>query len=379
MPKYPSQESVLLRVDFNLPLKNNQVLDEQKLLIPKQTIDSLHNHGCQIILMTHFSAKNSKDRTSTRILISELERIYERSVHFLPDFSEKTIEDIKNSCHNFFLMENLRMHPGEEACDPSFAHTLSLFGDFYVNDAFSVCHRSHASIVLLPQLLPHAPGIHLKQETEILKNLFEIDEHPFVACIGGSKIDTKFSFLKALLEKVDLMLVGGALSHIFLKARGYNLQKSYCVDNDLENAKALLETYHHKIILPLDFVGPNLNNNNVITAPIFDLPDDFCAKDIGGNTRALFNEKISTAKRILWNGPMGVIEESPFEKGTLNIIKAISRVNGQSLCGGGETLYAIDLAKQKGMDVHFTYTSTAGGAFLQWVENQTLPGLDALT
>ncbi len=282
------------------------------------------------------------------------------------------------------ILENLRFHPQEEAGDENFARELASLGDIFINDAFSASHRAHASIVGLAKLLPTVAGRLMEQELEALDTMFAKAQKPIAAIVGGSKVSTKLALLENLSKTMDKILIGGAMANVFLQAQGYSIGKSLCESGMKKTALSLLknaEKNNCKIILPVDLMVAKkfaLHAPNRVV-PVDAIPDDLTAVDIGPESVRLFVDELRECKTIVWNGPVGAFETSPFDISTVSIARSIAALTASGKCksiaGGGDTVSAL---MHSGVMDSFSYFSTAGGAFLEWLEGKTLPGVVAL-
>jgi phosphoglycerate kinase len=330
-------KTVLLRVDFNVPIKNGKILDDFRIKAALPTINFLLKKGAKIILITHLG-KDGRDS-----LAPVIKKFF-------------AISKISKNQVSFF--ENIRKFPGEISNDSNFAKKLAKMGDIYVNDAFSVSHRAHASIVLLPKLMPAYAGLQLEEEVKNLSHAFKKPRHPFLFILGGAKFSTKIPLIKRYLKLADFVFVGGALANDFLKAKGYDIGKSLVDDTNYGIAEILK---NKKLILPTDFV---IKNEAII--------------DMGKESIKNLELIIKKSKLILWNGPLGRYEDGGGEA-TKKILKAVALqskiAKAESIIGGGDTVALISKMK---MEKKFSFVSTGGGATLDFLANGTLPGIKAL-
>lgn len=341
-------KTVLLRVDFNVPIKDGQVLDDFRIRAALPTINFLIKNGAKLILITHLG----KDGTES--LAPVINRFFE-------------ISKIPKDKVTFF--ENIRKFTGETENDPTFAKNLSTMGDIYVNDAFSVSHREHASIVLLPKLLPSYAGFQLEEEVKNLSRAFEKPKHPFLFILGGAKFSTKMPLIKKYLELSDQVFIGGALANDFLKAEGYEVGQSL-VDDANYGIKEVLK--NQKLILPVDVVVES--GNKLINKKINEVEKDENILDIGSETVKNLALLVKKSKLILWNGPLGKYEAGG-AKSTKEVLKLVADSKALSIIGGGDT---VALITQMKMENKFSFVSTGGGATLDFLANGTLPGIKAL-
>ena len=369
---------VLLRVDLNVPVLDGKIIDYTRIdkIIP--TIKYLQKAGAKIILASHFGRPKGafQEKFSLKFLSKDLTEKLGMEVIFSPDIiGEKTRAIVNNLKQNqLLLLENLRFEAREEKNDAEFAKDLAELADFYVNDAFSCSHRAHASIAKIQEFLPSFAGLLLKEEVSSLEYHLKEPKRPMIAIIGGSKISTKIGLIRSLLEKVDYLVIGGAMANTFLKAKGQDIGSSFYEDGFVEVAAEIIN--NPKIILPVDVVIADkiAEDTQSYTVSSQVNKEQKMILDIGPKTIDNIINLLQNCKTVIMNGPLGVFEYSPFMVGTLNIIKAIAVLtkNSQlvSIAGGGDTIAALAKA-----DVEFTYVSTAGGAFLEWLEGKKLPGL----
>lgn len=378
-----TQKRVLLRVDFNVSFNpRHAIADDARIKQSLPTIEYLLKQKNKLILIAHLG--EPKERSSAGSLTPIANRLREylptQKITLVSDFLTDSHELRQQSPNEIILLENIRFYPGEQKNDPVFTKRLSSLGDIYINDAFSVSHRKAASIVGLPTLLPSYGGLLLKKEITILESLMKHAKKPFVAIIGGKKIATKIKFIQKLTAIADYVIVGGGLANTFFAAQGLSVGKSLISKEDILLAKKLLaHTKKEKthLLLPLDVVvGTSLTTNKSHIKKISEIAGDEEALDIGPETQALFGKVLDEAKTIVWNGPVGYMENQEFKRGTDFLYYAITNNNhATSVVGGGDTLAAI--AKKEYLD-KITHISTGGGAMLEFIENGTLPGIEAL-
>ncbi|UNE54028.1 phosphoglycerate kinase [Bartonella machadoae] len=379
---------VLVRVDFNVPMAQGKVCDETRLKRHKETLVELQRRDAKLILLSHCGRPKGKvePEFSLHPVASVLEKIMNQPVAFASDCigpaAQIAIEALKNG--GILLLENVRFHSGEEENDCSFAEALAHHGDLYVNDAFSVSHRAHASVEGITHLLPSYAGRSLQSELQALEKGLGHPARPVVALVGGAKVSSKLFVLNHLLEKVDYLVIGGGMANSFLAAKGVRVGKSLCEHALMETVKKIIEKAQQcqcTILLPVDaMVGFRFEKN----APhrlydIGDIPEEGMILDIGTRSIENINAVIDDAATLVWNGPLGVFEMPPFDKGTIAVARHAAKCSlaGQlvSIAGGGDTVFALN---QAGVADDFTYLSTAGGAFLEWMEGKVLPGILAL-
>lgn len=382
-------KKVLLRADLNVPAENGNVTDTTRIDRLKPTIDKLTKSGAKVIVLSHFGRPNGevKKEYSLSFLPAVLQQQWGIKISFAPDcvgeVAQIAISNLKAG--EVLLLENVRFYAGEEKNDKAFTKQLAELGDIYVNDAFSAAHRAHASTEGLAHVLPTAAGLLMEEELSALQNALESPQKPVVAIVGGAKVSSKLSVLHNLVKKVDYLVLGGGMANTFHYAQGVNVGKSLCEKDMADEARAIMAEAQKAgctIVLPVDRVvvkqfGENVPNE-VVTMD--NIAADQEGVDIGPATIKEIEKILDSAKTVLWNGPMGVFEVKPFDNGTNKLAQAVaSRTKSGkllSVAGGGDTVSALenaDVADQ------FSYVSTAGGAFLEWLEGKTLPGVAALS
>lgn len=378
---------VLVRADLNVPIQGGRISDFTRLARASQTIIELLNRGAKVVVMSHFGRPKGKfDPTLSLAPIADgLSITTGREVKFAVDCVGKEAEEsvAKLQEGELLLLENLRFYEGETSNDPEFAKKLAKLGDVFVNDAFSCSHRSHASIVGVAEHLPVAAGRLMQEELENLSTILDAPEKPLAAIIGGSKISSKLSLLDTLIDKVDMMFIGGGMANTFLKAQGHNIGRSICEDNLLDTARDILAKAGEKnceIVLPVDGVVTR-EFKEMAESRVVDVQHigDGMMLDVGPKSVTLAIEKLQNMKTIVWNGPLGAFEITPFDCGTTSLARAVAAMTLEgkvkSITGGGDTVSALARA---GVKESFTYLSTAGGAFLEWLEGKELPGVASL-
>lgn len=381
-------KAVLVRADLNVPRQNGVVTDTTRIDRLKPTIDYLTSKGAKVLILSHFGRPEGEQNPemSLAFLTPVLEKQWGVHVAFSPDCIGDHTKDLAAALENgqVLLLENVRFYKGEKANDPEFSEALASLGDIYVNDAFSASHRAHASTAGIAEHLPSAAGLLMEEELNALSAALESPEIPVLAVAGGSKISTKLNVLNNLVEKVDYLVLGGGMANTFLFAKGIEMGKSLCEKEMINEAKAVMEKAQAKnceIILPRDVVVVTQLKENAEhqTVTVDNIAEDQMAIDIGPETIAYIEEKLITCKTIVWNGPMGVFEIKPFDHGTNEIAsfaaKQTKAGNLISVAGGGDTVSALENANAAS---DFSYISTAGGAFLEWLEGKSLPGVEAL-
>jgi len=384
-----TNKNVIVRADLNVPITNNIVTDNTRLKAVIPTLKYLAKNNAKIILISHFGRPkgvSNKDLSLKNIITPLQELLEDIKLNFIDDLIGSNAIKAVSNCNygEIILLENLRFHEQEENNSAEFAQKISQLGNLYVNDAFACSHRSHASIVGIPNYLKSCAGLLLQKELENLDQLLYHAKKPMIAIIGGAKISTKIKLINNLSSKVDAILIGGAMANSFYFAQGYNIGKSLCEKDFKQTAIDALKNAKKnncKIILPQDVIttknlAPNAQYQNVTLDQIQD--DDIIA-DIGINSLDQLNHELKNYSTLLWNGPVGAFEIKPFDSGTNKIAQIISNLtknnNLISVAGGGDSVSAINKAN---LSDSFSYISTAGGAFLEWLENYRLPGIDIL-
>jgi phosphoglycerate kinase len=379
---------VLVRADLNVPMKNGMVTDATRIERQAATIKELADKGARVIVLSHFDRPGGKPVPSMSLkpLAAALADALRRPVAFAGDcigpVAETAVAKLKDG--DVLLLENTRFHPGEEKNDPEFAKALAALGDVYVNDAFSAAHRAHASTEGLAHLLPCAAGRSMEAELSHLGKALDHPERPVLAVIGGAKISTKIALLENLLGKVEMMTIGGAMANTFLGAQGHAIGRSLAEPDQFDTARRIMEkaqSLNATLLLPTDVVvardlTPNAHHRIVGVSGV---DEDEMILDVGPRTIQAFGRLLDKVKTVVWNGPLGAFEVPPFDRGTVAAAKAVAErtVEGKllSVAGGGDTVAALAKA---GVVDEFSYVSTAGGAFLEWLEGRTLPGVAAL-
>ena len=385
---------VLVRVDFNVPLETRgtkiRITDDTRIRESLLTINYLREHGAKTILMSHFGRPKGKsvEKYSLRPIGDYLHSLIHQPVIFshetIGEVPEKIVEHMKDG--DVALLENVRFQPGEEANDDEFAKALAHLGDLYVNDAFGAAHRAHASTVGITKFVEKsAMGLLMEKELRHLRDGLEKPAKPFVVILGGAKVSDKIGVLKALMEKADTILMGGAMANTFLEAEGMPVGASRVESDKLDLARELLDLAKKRgvrFMLPIDAVeaeeirgGAAIRNTSRLS-PQHGISDGWQAVDIGAATIALYQEEIAKAETILWNGPLGVFEIPEFGEGTMAIAEAMAQSGATTIIGGGDSVTAV---KQAGLADKMTFISTGGGATLELLEGKELPGVAALS
>lgn len=374
---------ILLRVDLNVSLNpRHQIGNDERIRQALPTITYLLKQKNSLILLSHLGRPKEHEKNLS------LAPVAKRLQEYLPAYKVQLIDDLtfqtmkilrSPAPRQLFVLENIRFFKGEEDNTPEFAKELASLADVYVNDAFSVSHRSSASIVGLPPLLPSYGGLLMKKEVETIKKAIHHCEKPLVAILGGAKVSSKITLIEKLLTYADTVLLGGGLANTFLAAQGNSIGKSLSEPKEIKKAKELLEFAQEKkttLLLPTDVIVGDRSGENALAKSVSQITASDCIYDIGPQTQAIYGKSILNARTILWNGPVGLFEIDAYRRGTDFIYYAIAQ-NSQalSLVGGGETLAALSNKEHLG---NITHISTGGGAMLEFIEKGTLPGIQAL-
>lgn len=370
-------KKVIVRVDFNVVLKDNQIIDDFRIQASLPTINYLIDKGAKIILLSHLGSPSSNEQQySLRSVAERLSELINQKVIFWESLNKAKDEVKRIEPKQVALLENLRFYKEEIGNGDNFAKQLAELGDIYVNDAFGVSHREHASIVSLPKYLPGCIGFLMENEIKILSEAMNNSKHPLVAVIGGAKISTKIKTIKNFLVKADDLILGGALANTVISAKGFAIGRSMVEEEMVEEVKNLQLT-DIKLHIPVDVVvsTSQLGDAPARIAPVGKTEENEMILDIGPDTINLFEEIIKLAKMIICNGPMGIFEVDKFSIGSKRIIQAIAESNGFSIIGGGDS---IALLNQLGLKDKINHISTGGGAMLKFLSGEELPGLAAL-
>ncbi|HEY2709312.1 MAG TPA: phosphoglycerate kinase [Caulobacteraceae bacterium] len=383
-----SGKRVLVREDFNVPLHDGAVTDDTRLRVALPTIERLRGGGAKVILLSHFDRPKGKrvPSMSLKPVVEPLAKLLGAPVAFAEDCVGETAAAAVNAMKpgDVLLLQNLRYHAGEEANDPDFAKALAANGDLYVDDAFSTSHRAHASTAALAHLLPAYAGAAMERELTALDAALGSPKRPVLGIVGGSKVSTKLDLLHNLVLKLDQLAIGGGMANTFLYAQGWDVAASYCEKDLADTAKGIMafaEKRGCELLLPIDIVVAEQPQPGAAARvrELGAIDEDERILDAGPKTVARLCKAMDSAKTLIWNGPLGVFEVPPFDKGTVEaahhaaaLAKAGKLV---AVAGGGDTVAALNAAKAAD---DFTFVSTAGGAFLEWMEGKTLPGVEAL-
>ena len=383
-------KSVLVRADLNVPMnKDLQITDESRINLVAPTLMELSARGARTILISHLGRPAGKrtSQLSLRLVSASLSKALGGiDIMFASNCIGTNAQAISSTIKpgDFALLENLRFHKGEEANDPNFAAKLSALGDIYINDAFSTSHRHHASVVGVPALLPNAAGRLMQAELDALSRVLSHPDPPTMAIIGGAKISTKLKLIGNLIDHVEVIAIGGGMANTFLYSQGIEIGTSICEPEMADEARAILARANAnscEILLPIDAMilkNRGVNDRPQIV-PVRSIAPDTRILDIGPASANLVSSRMSDCRTLLWNGPMGMFETPPFDTSTNFLAQKTAAMTQTgslvSVAGGGDTLAAL---KHSGADAQFTYVSSAGGAFLEWLEGGSLPGVEAL-
>ncbi len=381
-------QTVFIRCDFNVPLDDyGNILDDRRIRETLPTIQYCLDHGCKIILASHLGRPKGEVNPKFSLLpvAKRLNRLLDHKVGFCTDIAgeetRKSVAELQNG--DILLLENLRFDPGETRNDPVFAKKLADLAQFYINDAFGVSHRAHASVEAITHYYDTAhkgAGFLLQKEINFFHDVLQKPPHPFTLIVGGSKVSTKLEALKHLLPEIDKMLIGGGMAFTFLKALGYETGNSIVEEELIDAAKEIIheaKKYHVKLFLPVDLIVAKAyqqeTKSKIVTYQ--DIPEGYMGLDIGPATLTLFEEAVEKAKIILWNGPMGVFEIEKFSHGSIELSRFIASLHATKIIGGGDTAEMIHKA---GVLEKMTFVSTGGGASLELLAGKRLPGIEAL-
>jgi len=375
---------VLVRVDFNVPMEGRRIVDDSRIRASIPTIKDLVERRARVILMTHLGRPDGQvdEAYRTTPLAKRLSELLARSVSHLDDCVGPAVEAAVRAMRDgeIVMLENVRFHPGETKNDPVFAKQLAALGDLYVNDAFGAAHRAHASTVGIAQYLPAVAGLLMEREIKTLGRIMVDPPHPLVAIIGGSKISTKIGVVRSLLQRVDRLCIGGAMACTFFKAKGLEMGRSLVEEDQLDVARSLLASAGQSsgtLVLPLDAViaSEARPGVKVQTVAIDAVPADMKVLDVGPMTVERFLQTCDGAHAIVWNGPLGVYEVPPFDRGTDALAEGLAGSDAETIIGGGDLVAALQ--KQHLAD-RMSFVSTGGGATLEFLEGKILPGIAVL-
>jgi phosphoglycerate kinase len=378
---------VLVRVDLNVPMHDGEVADVSRIERNAPTIIEIADRGGKVVLLSHYGRPKGPDpKESLKPVVAAVARIIKRPIAFAEDcvgpIADKAVAALKPG--EILCLENTRFHNGEEKNDFAFASQLAQLGDIYVDDAFSVAHRAHASVEAIAHLLPAFAGRAMQEELEALEKALHSPDRPVAAIVGGAKISTKLDLLGNLITKVETLIIAGGMANTFLAAQGKPVGKSLCESDLIPTARDILakaKSLHREIVLPVDAVVAQKIAAHVPSRVVS--VDDVGAADmildIGPRSIEQAVSVLARSKTLVWNGPFGAFEIEPFDNGTIEVAEAAAELTTDrrlvSIAGGGDTMAALNVA---GVTDRFTYVSTAGGAFLEWLEGKTLPGVEVL-
>ncbi|MFP4661293.1 MAG: phosphoglycerate kinase [Halanaerobiales bacterium] len=378
-------KNTLVRVDFNVPLENGNITDDNRIQAALPTINYLIEEGARVILMSHLGRPKGKVVEELRLdpVAERLADLIGKEVSKVDDCIgdevQEAVDNLKDG--DVLVLENTRFYEGEKKNDPEFAKKLASVADVFVSDAFGAAHRAHASTVGVTEHLPSIAGFLMQRELNALGEVMENPEHPFVAIMGGAKVSDKIDVIRNLMGKVDYLLVGGGIANTFIRAKGYETGNSLVEEDKLDVAKDILKEAEEKgvnLVLPIDVVVADdfSNDANHKVVSIDEIPEDWESLDSGGTkTIEKYSDIIKSAKTVIWNGPLGVFEMDTFAKGTNAIAEALAESDAKTIIGGGDSAAAI---KKAGLEEKMTHISTGGGASLMFFEGKPLPGVEAL-
>jgi phosphoglycerate kinase len=362
---------VLIRVDFNVPIKDGVIGDDARIRAALPTLQELRRRGARLLLAAHLGRPKGRDLDfSLAPVAARLTELLGADVTLAGDLDTVPDGDV-------VMLENVRFEPGETKDDPELAARYAALADAYVNDAFGAAHRAHASTHAIAKLLPSAAGLLLQREVETLQSILADPARPLVAIVGGAKVTDKLGVLEAFLEVADTVLIGGAMCFPFFKAQGHSVGSSLCEQEGIAPAQRVLADGSDKVKLPVDLVcGEAFDADTPVTeVDGIDVPEGLMGLDVGPRTAAAYGEIIAGAGTVFWNGPMGAFELAPFAAGTRAVAEAVAAASGTTVVGGGDSAAAL---RQFGLEDQVTHLSTGGGASLELIEGKTLPGVEVL-
>ena len=378
-------KKVLVRCDFNVPFdENRNITDNRRIIATIPTIKYLLDNNCKIILCSHLGRPKGeiKKELSMDIVAEELTRVLGQEVKLAKDVVGEDAKRLAQNLDNkeIMLLENTRFEKGEDINDDELAKELASMAEVFVVDAFGTAHRAHASVIGVAKYLPAVAGLLMEKEIDFYTEALGNPKRPYVAILGGKKVSDKIGVIEALLEKVDTLMIGGAMAYTFFKAQGYNVGNSICEMDKLDLAREIMkkaDEKHVKLMLPVDTkIGKEFDpNTESKTVSYTDIPDGWEGYDIGQKTIDMYIEELQKAKMVVWNGPLGLFEFEQFAIGTNSVAKALAEIDAVKIIGGGDSAAAVLKA---GLQEKFTHISTGGGASLQLLEGKPLPGVEAL-
>ena len=379
-------KKVIIRVDFNVPIKDGMITDDNRIKESLPTINYALEHGAKVILMSHLGrikCKEDLEKNNLEIVSKRLSDLLNKNVIFCNETRginlENGIANMKQG--DIILMQNTRYEDldgkKESSNDEELGKYWASLGDIFINDAFGTCHRAHASNVGISTYLPSGIGFLVEKELKSFDSVINNPEHPFTVILGGSKVSDKIGVTLNLVKKADYILIGGGMSFTFLRAKGYNIGKSLLDEDSIDFCTNILNDYPNKIIIPIDIVETNeiSNNSDYNITDVSKIDENKIGVDIGPKTIALFKEYIETSKLVVWNGPVGIFEYDHFANGTKELCKILSSIDATTIIGGGDTAAAVI---KYGYKDKVTHVSTGGGASLELLEGKNLPGIEAI-
>ncbi len=373
---------VLMRVDFNVPMQNGVVTDDNRIRAALPTIQYALEHGASVVLMSHLGRPKGTGfdpKFSLKPAAEALAKALGKPVQMAPDCVGPEVEAMARSLKpgDVLMLENTRFHKGEEKNDLDLAKQMAALGDVYVNDAFGSAHRAHSSTEGVARFLPAVSGFLMEQELEYLGRAIANPAHPYIAILGGAKVSDKIAVIENLLARCDTLIIGGGMANTFLAAKGYNMQDSLVEANSVETAKAIMAKAGDRLMLPVDAVAAAKFDAEAASqvVDVDKVPAGWRVLDIGPKSIARFGELLKTAKLVVWNGPLGVFEFPKFAEGTFAIARLLATTGATTVIGGGDSASAV---KTAGVAKQMTHVSTGGGASLEFLEGRVLPGVAAL-
>ena len=380
-----TSKKILVRVDFNVPINDDGTIsDDSRVQSCLPTIKYLMEHHARIILCSHFGRPEGKVVEYLRLapIAGRLSELLGKPVEALRDCIGPEVKSAVDKLTNgdIILLENLRFHPEEEANDTNFAQTLAGLADIYVNDAFGTSHRTHASVVGIAEFLPAVSGYLMDKELSFLSGALENPKRPFAAVVGGAKLSGKLGVLANIIQKVDILIIGGGMAATFIKSQGYGIGNSMFESDKLDYVKKLIaeaESSKVRLLLPQDVVVTQklVTGSDILTVPVTEIPDAWLIADIGPNTIKVFSAELRNCRTVIWNGPMGVYEIPQSAKGTHSIARVLAEIESTTVIGGGST---AEVVIEMGLADKISHVSTGGGASLEFLEGKILPGIAVL-
>ena len=371
-------KKIIIRCDLNVPIENGVITDDTRIIASLRTIKYALRFNTKIILLSHLGKIKTEEDKKKNSLYPVAERLREylnTEVLFSPDTCSDRLTDMVNNMKekSVLLIENTRFEDvpdkRESECNDDLAKYWASLGDIFINDAYGTCHRNHTSITGIPKYLPSGVGFLVEKELQKIDSVLDAKTHPFIAVLGGKKVDDKIVLIESLLQKCDKLLIGGAMSFTFLRAEGYDVGKSIVSLEHLGFAKDMLDRYDDKIILPVDFMTADGEKK------INEFNDNDIGYDIGSNSIKIFNKALETAKRVIFNGPMGLFEDNKYAKGTRMLFKCLDKNKVKTIIGGGDSAAAVN---KLGFSDSFYHVSTGGGATMKYLESRSLVGIDVI-